>query len=506
VSEDDRPVITGSDGEDFAAWCAENLIQSVDAWSGLPLALEDFQVEMMTEALAHDEDGWPIWRSVVICLPRKNGKTHLLAAYALYRLTKSKRFPEILLAASSDKQAGRLFDACALFIRRNPGYFSGPRRMRIRDHIGEIVREDGEGKILRMASDPGKLHGFNPSLVVCDELAQWTTPSLKRAYAALTTGGGARQAPQTFTITTAGEASERENSILGRMIDQATAKGEVEREPGLTISRHWAARLLLYNHEAPTADPHDIAAMKLANPASWISEEYLRKQAENPELTAGEVLQLHGCVWAAGVDSWLTPAEWQACLDADAVIPEQGNVYVGVDVGLKHDTTAVSWAWEREDGRIVVDSCVFAAQEEAVADDYSSVPDGVVRLESVEQFIRALSQRFCVMELAYDPRFFERSAQILSDEGLLVFPVHQNSAPMSDAYEAWYAGVVEGRLAHAGGRVLTAHVLATSAEKTDRGWRVRKTRQSRRIDACVASAMAFSRCSVAMTASWGVVF
>ena len=36
-------------------------------------------------------------------------------------------------------------------------------------------------------------------------------------------------------------------------------------------------------------------ALKLANPASWISTDYLHRQAENPELTDAQVLQLHGC-------------------------------------------------------------------------------------------------------------------------------------------------------------------------------------------------------------------
>jgi phage terminase large subunit-like protein len=43
--------------------------------------------------------------------PRKDGKTALLAAVAFYRLLTDEGRPEILLAASSDRQAGRLFDA-----------------------------------------------------------------------------------------------------------------------------------------------------------------------------------------------------------------------------------------------------------------------------------------------------------------------------------------------------------------------------------------------------------
>lgn len=41
---------------------------------------------MFGEALAYDSDGAPIWRSVVILAPRKNGKTALLAALSIYRL------------------------------------------------------------------------------------------------------------------------------------------------------------------------------------------------------------------------------------------------------------------------------------------------------------------------------------------------------------------------------------------------------------------------------------
>ena len=73
----------------------------------------------MGEALAFDSHGWPTWRSVVIVAPRKNGKTATLAALSLYRLLTDDGRPEILLAAPSDKVAGRLFDAAARFVRRS---------------------------------------------------------------------------------------------------------------------------------------------------------------------------------------------------------------------------------------------------------------------------------------------------------------------------------------------------------------------------------------------------
>ena len=141
-----------------------------------------------------------------------------MAALALYRLLTSAGRAEILsLPRRTRLQAGcstRRADLCA-----------GARNclLRVRDHAGEIVREDGMGIIYRLSSDPGKLYGYNPTVVVCEELAQWTTPGLRRAYAALTSGGGARQAPATYTITTAGEASQRHDSLLGRILDAAVA-------------------------------------------------------------------------------------------------------------------------------------------------------------------------------------------------------------------------------------------------------------------------------------------
>lgn len=134
-----------------------------------------------------------------------------------------------------------------------------------------IVRDDELGSIIRLTSDPSRLYGYSPTLVVWDELAFRTTPSLRRAYAALTSGGGARSAPRTFTITTAGEALQRHDSLLGQILDAALDADDLDRKPGLTIARRSASQTLVYAYEAPTTDPHDVKALKVANPASWIT-------------------------------------------------------------------------------------------------------------------------------------------------------------------------------------------------------------------------------------------
>ena len=72
-------------GEHFAWWAKEHCIQSIDQFEGLPLILEPgWQQPMMDESLAELGEDEAYWQTVVIILPKKNGKTALLAAYALY--------------------------------------------------------------------------------------------------------------------------------------------------------------------------------------------------------------------------------------------------------------------------------------------------------------------------------------------------------------------------------------------------------------------------------------
>ena len=475
----------GSRSEHFAHWCSEFLTQSIDQFAGEPLVLEDWQMSIMGEALATaDEEGVaPYWRSAIILVPRKNGKTTMLAAYALYRLFNDETQPEILLAAASDKQAGRLFDTCVQFIRRSPILSD---LVALREYIGEISRVDGGGKILRMASSADNLHGYSPSLVVADELHAWTKPSQRKAWAALTTAGGARVNTQVFTITTAGDANEREASILGRLLDRNEAIGDLEKHPGLTISRNHDARTLIYNYSAPTKDPADVAAMNLANPASWITEEYLARQAANPELTAEEVLQFHGCVWVAGSQAWIPADWWNAAIDRSAVIPAGARVTLGVDVGIVHDATAVVMAHELDDERVMIRAQIWTPR-----------PGANVDLSIVEDYIRKVASEFHLAGVFYDPRFFERSAQVLDSEGVPVVTMPQNSATMADAYQSFYAMMGEGLIVHAGDDdELSAHVMSAAAQMTDRGWKVSKMRQRQRIDALVASVMAVYGCAV----------
>lgn len=479
-----RTYATGSEISHFADFCREYLVHSEDRWEGQPVLLEPWQKRMLGEALAYDDDGHAVWRSVIIICSRKNGKTAILAALSIYRLVTSGGRPEILLAAPSDRVAGRLFDAAARFVRRSPEL---SKLLRIRDHAGEIVREDGMGVIYRLSSDPNRLYGYNPTHVVCDELASWVTPQLRRSYAALTSGGGARSAPQVFTITTAGEAQHRHSSILGRLLDAAAEAEDQERTPGLLVSRMWPAHTLLWGYEAPTLNPFDVEAMKLANPASWITKDYLRRQALDPELTDAQVLQLHGCVWAASDTNWLTPDGWTGAKDTERSLTPGEPIVLGFDGSYKRDATALVGCtldgfiapiaiWERPDG---------------------AGPDWKIPRAEVDEMVQWAMETYDVVELAPDPPGWASEIegwQEMFGDVVVTFPTNDRKR-MAAACDKFRSGILDKTLTHNNNQVLARHVGNAQAKETPYGIVIQKDHPDspRKIDAAVAAVVAYDR-------------
>ncbi len=482
-------------GEHFAWWAEQYCEQSVDVFAGQPLVLEPWQREFFDEALAVDEDGNPVWSSVCAVLPRKQGKTTMLAAYAVWHCLEHDGSPEILLAASSDRQAGRLFEAVAAFVRRNDFLRS---QFHVRDYAGEISRVDGQGKILRLSSDPERLHGYNPSLVIVDELHAWLAPRLRRAWAALTTAGGARKSAQVFTITTAGESHTRDSGILGRLIDGNERQGDVEKDGALTVSRNFAGRTLVWKYEATTTDPHDTKAVKAANPASWITEDYLAKQAANPELSPDEFLQLHACVWTDGSRrAWIQRAAWQSLEMPALVVPDGAELFIGVDSALTDDTTAVAWAWRIPDSDRIGVKCHVIGARRGVA-CHELVAERSMDPRIAIEVIERLAKDHPVREVAYDPNRFELAARMLDEQGFRVADAWGKRANQTRAWAAFFDNVQTGRIAHDGDLVLSEHVTHAEAEHTENGWKVRKIRGQGlvKIDALVAAAIATWRCQM----------
>jgi phage terminase large subunit-like protein len=290
-------------------------------------------------------------------------------------------------------------------------------------------------------------------------------------YFALRTGSMARERPLLVSITSAGWDT---TSICYELYERG-----LQGDPALYF--HWLS--------VPDDKLEDPRAVKAANPASWLTvEDLLRERAA---VRASEFERLHMNRWTTSEDVWIAPELWAGCRSSEE-IPEGSTVYVGVDASFSGDATACAWAWRNEDGCVVLRCRVWSALPATAA--HVHLAGGRIDLAAVEDFVTELAQRYTVREVVYDPSFFARSAELLSARGLTVASLDQRSAAMRAAYSQLYEAIGSRMVAHNGDPVLTAHVLSAAAQPDEYGsWKVRKLKQSAKIDGLVACVIAHSR-------------
>ena len=406
----------------------------------------------------------------LILIPKKNAKSTTLAALALFHLV-STPDAECVIAAASRDQATILYDQAAGFVRRAEGLQS---RVDVKRGYREIRSRRDSGRIRVLAADVDTADGVIPTLALVDELHRHKSTEL---YGVFRDGLGPREG-RMVTISTAGTDHD---SPLGVMRQAAYDLGVVRdgahrycRSPDGGFAVHeWALDI--------GDDLADMAVVETANPAPWHTQETLRRRHDSPSMTEWQWQRFACNIWTAGEESWLPAGAWDGC-QSDLGIPEHHDVYVGVDVGLKKDSSAVVVAAVVED-RVVVRSRVFDPPGNGVAMD----------LGHVEAHIRGLADRFTVREVIYDRWSFERSAQMLADEGLLMIEFPMTNERTVPASTRLYEAIVSGRLAHDADPVLAAHVAAGATRDTDRGWRISKGKARRKIDALMALLVCFSR-------------
>lgn len=100
-----------TDGSRFAKFCERYIIHTKGPFAGKPLILEPWQRNFTDEALKYYPDtGLRLYQSVVLGIPRKNGKSTLCAALGLYMcLADGENSPEVVIAAGSVQQADPVF-------------------------------------------------------------------------------------------------------------------------------------------------------------------------------------------------------------------------------------------------------------------------------------------------------------------------------------------------------------------------------------------------------------
>lgn len=456
-----------SEGPRVRRFGSKFIVQTKGRWAGKPLEHEPWESALLDELFLLNPDGSRVYKEALIGVARKNGKSTLVAELALYGLMGTAEYsPEVYAAAGSRDQARVVFNQSKDFVEASP---------RLRDWLTPqrnfITCKSNNGVYRVLSSDAGLQYGLNPSMVVIDELWAHTDGEL---YYALTTGQLARQNPLVISITTAGFDRTSICFDLYRRGVALRAAGGIEAMRAEGFLFWW------YEMDA-AADYADETKWKQANPSEWITVAALRR--EQRRLPESVFRRLHLNQWTETQTAWVKPHEWDA-LAGRPVFDPTAPAWMAVDVGVRRDSAAITWAqWHGDD--LHVGQEILNPPDEG---DTFGVADVRGRVAA-----RATSWGQ-LREVAYDPWQFLESAEILAERGLPMVEFPQNASRMSPASETLYELIVERRIVHDGDPTMKEQILNAVIAPTERGgWRISKRRSREKIDGCVSLAMCVDR-------------
>lgn len=432
--------------------------------SGKPLHLLPWEKEWLEEFLA---DGI---NAGGLSIPRGNGKSTLGAALAVWAGFNEDDYgsPQVPIIAVTMQQAIRsVYSQSVSMVSREPELadrsisFTGIGSSRL-----YIPRT--EGLIFPVSAEPDGLQGLDVyPLAVADEwgflsLESWTSLLMARK----------RPGARVLGMGTPGLDSDNPLAHIRKLVREgaelaAFAFREFGGEPGASI--------------------FDRDNWRRANPsmeAGFPGEDFLLNAAQMSPEAHFRIFHL-GEHEVSGVDCWLGSdgrAVWNRLRDPFDFV-KGGATWVGIDVGLKRDSTAVVAVQYREDGRLHAKSRVWLPSE------------GTVDLTDVMGHLRWLCREYQVGAISYDPRLFELPAQMLHDEGLPMVEFPQSPERMTPVISSLYEVIQSGGLSHDGDEVLTTHVLNAVPRLNDRGFTLAKGKSRGHIDACISLALAVDRAS-----------
>lgn len=480
--------------EAFARFC-ENALTTED---GAPFVLEGFQLEILADYFAGR-------RELVVVMPKKQGKSTLLGALALWHLL-AVPFAEAIVVAAARDQAGILLRQVTGFVRRSPQL-----RSRLKVVQREVRNDELDGRLRVLASDVDTVDGQLPTFVALDELHRHRRAEL---YAILRDGLGPRGG-QMVAISTAGDDEE---SPLGRL------RAAAYELPGLVrdgAHRRAVGGSFVFHEWALDSDDdvHDLTVVKEANPASWVTLDELRERHDSPSMTDWAWRRFTCGQWIQGEFGAFQALEWERCAMNGLTVPEGARVpYLGVDLGWKWDTTAIvpvwivggGWSEQRRQVRKpdpwgrgaayvrewvrdeTPETAIVGAPRVLVPPgDGSSLPVETVFEACAEMAGAHTAPTFVLDPLAGGEQLAQRLDAELDDARVVTHS--QANTAMCRASQRLAEMVASGRIRHPDDPTLNAHVLACGVRQVGEGWRLAKQPGSRApIDAAVALAMALS--------------
>jgi phage terminase large subunit-like protein len=476
-----------------------NLTHTKGKFARQPFDLRPWQTAMVKRMFSTRKDGIRQYRTCLLMLPRKNGKSELAAAVALYGLLADGEIGAEVYSAAADKdQAALVFNVAAQMVRNDPELDG---QCEIVDSQKRIVHRKSGSFYRAISAEAYSKHGFNCSFLVYDELH--AAPD-RELWDVLTTSQGAREQPFTLAISTAG--FDR-NSILWELY----AHGKrVAEDPTLDPTF-----LPILYEAAVDADWTDEKVWKVANPAlgDFRSLEEMRIAAQRAQAIPAQqntFRRLYLNQWTEQAERWIDLATWDRCageIDIDALAGRP--CYAGLDLASTKDLTALvlvfpdfvggydvlPFFWvpeERVSERVKRDRAPY--DQWIAAEALLTTGGNQTDYDVIREKVRDLAETFDIREIAYDRWGATQLVTQLTADGATMIPMGQGFASMSAPTKELEKLILSGDLRHGGHPVLRWNAGNVAVEQDAAGnLKPSKKKSTEKIDGIVALVMAIDR-------------
>ena len=472
-------------------------------WRGVPFELLPWQDKIISDVFGTvKENGFRQYNTAYVEIPKKNGKSELAAAVALYRTCGDNEWgAEVYGCASDRQQASIVFDVAVEMVEQCPAL---KKRIKPIMSVKRLVYKPTGSFYQVLSAEAYTKHGLNVHGVIFDELHSQPNREL---FDVMTKGSGdARRQPLFFLITTAGtnrnsicfEQHQKALDLLeGRKIDPTfyPVIYGIEEEADWSLEANW--------YKANPSLGHTIDIEKVRNAYN--------SAKENPaEENIFRQLRLNQ--WVKQSVRWMPMDKWDICtftVDLDYLSGRE--CYAGMDLSSTTDITAFVLVFppRNEDGKYEIipyfwipeENLKLRVRRDHVPYDvweqqgYIKTTEGnVVHYGFIEAFIQELSTKFNIKEIAFDRWGAVQMVQNLEGMGFTVVPFGQGYKDMSPPSKELMKLTLEKKLAHAGNPVLR-WMMDNIYVKTDPAGNIKpdKEKSTEKIDGAVALIMALDR-------------
>lgn len=482
----------------------ENLCHTKGKWAGKRFWLLPWQEKLIRDVFSTVKtDGTRQFRTVFVEIPKKNGKSELAAAVALYMLyADNEPSAEVYGAASDRQQASIVFDVAKKMVELSPALM---RRSKIMAAQKRLVNYSNAGFYQVLSADVGNKHGLNISCVVIDELHSLPNRDL---YDVLTKGSSdARENPLHFIITTAGndrnsicyELHQKALDILnGRIIDPTfyPVVFGMPDDGNWEDEKNWYLANPSLGHTITIDRMRDAFRDAKNNPADEVTFRWLRLNQ-----------------WVGSTVAWIPDAVFmQGDKSIDYESLKGRECYAGLDLSTSEDITALVLIFPpRTDDEKYILLPFFWIPEENIAKKVRktgvpydvwrakgllmATPGNVIDYAYIQNKIGELSEEYHILETAFDRWGSNMLVERLTEMGLTVVPFGQGYASMSAPSRALYENIMRGNIIH-GGNPILRWMAGNVVIETDPAGNIKptKAKSKGKIDGIVAAIMALDRC------------